>query len=278
MKPVINQLKLVIGNRQSKIPRGFTQVDLICLAAVVGLLVSCLVWTHSGERARQARCRANLKQLSLSFHGFALDHGGALPPATIDVVDMSWDKWVMPYLGGRQTAKNVAPGKVDSALIYAAMLHCPNQLAAQGSPRTYVMPVHDMADLNWPPGAHNTTGLGLTWSDIQLKRKLGAGGLGLAKKNPEALALLKLAALPAPADTLLLAEWGREDNQVGSRRGATVKDWETQRDLINQKPTLAHPGGRLNYLMADGHVELLLPLQTGIIGAPAGIWTIEAGD
>ena len=35
--------------------------------------------------------------------------------------------------------------------------------------------------------------------------------------------------------------------------------------------------GRLNYLMVDGHVELLSPLQTGSFDGTAGIWTVKKG-
>jgi prepilin-type processing-associated H-X9-DG protein len=39
-------------------------------------------------------------------------------------------------------------------------------------------------------------------------------------------------------------------------------------------------GGKLNYLMLDGHVELLRPIQSGgHVGAGnQGLWTIRPGD
>jgi len=136
---------------------------------------------------------------------------------------------------------------------------------------------NDMTPWNWPLGPHNTTGLGLVWSGTQLERKFGPDGAARAREHPESLALLKLADLHAPAETLLLTEWGRDDNQVGGSKCATVDKWETQRDFIAQHRAQSH-AGRFNYLMVDGHVELLEPIETGIAGAAGGLWTIVAGD
>ena len=53
--------------------------------------------------------------------------------------------------------------------------------------------------------------------------------------------------------------------------------------LSNDTLTL-HPGGAVNYLFVDTHVEALQPYSTEVIGpagspaAPQGIWTVAAGD
>jgi prepilin-type processing-associated H-X9-DG protein len=132
---------------------------------------------------------------------------------------------------------------------------------------------HDMAPENWPPGPGNTTGVGLQW-DARNEVKL----LGSETTNIDDLALVKFSMLPDPADILLLTEYPDVQNRMGSLEGITVSSVSQQGSPIsNNWPKLLHYG-RFNYLMADGHVEMLTGLQTGGMNGHAGIWSIKEDD
>jgi prepilin-type processing-associated H-X9-DG protein len=50
-----------------------------------------------------------------------------------------------------------------------------------------------------------------------------------------------------------------------------------QQGFFQDNSTKFH-GGRFNYLMIDGHVELLSPLQTGSFDGTSGIWSLKEKD
>jgi prepilin-type processing-associated H-X9-DG protein len=97
--------------------------------------------------------------------------------------------------------------------------------------------------------------------------------------------VIRLALIPEPADTLLLTEHVSPANWLWNSSHATVASTGEQLQSKTIQPARFH-GGRFNYLMIDGHVETLRPIETvghvGQVGAnPAthyGIWTIRPGD
>ena len=100
-----------------------------------------------------------------------------------------------------------------------------------------------------------------------------------ALQKPELLPALKRTILPAPAETLLLTEFMTAGNTMGNVFCTRLWGVNEQEPVFKQAPRLHY--GRFNYLLADGHVDLLTKLQTGGGGgneSPSGIWTIKAGD
>jgi len=66
--------------------RGFTLIELLVVIAIIAILAAILfpVFSRAREKARQASCQSNLKQLSLAFTMYADDHDEALPGAGYD--------------------------------------------------------------------------------------------------------------------------------------------------------------------------------------------------
>jgi prepilin-type processing-associated H-X9-DG protein len=246
---------------------AFTRADALATLVAVMLLGGWLGFRYLGERGRIARCTWNLRALGGAMQSFANDHGDALPPAGIEAPQITWDMQLMPYL-------KPGLGKSDSPSAQMRLLKavtptffCPSDPISRGDrPRSYAMSAHDMGPENWPLGPDNTTGLGLWWGENDEVRLLGH-----KSQNPDELALVKLSWLPDPANTLLLTEYPDKQNRMRSKYCVTIQGAAQQSSAINNLASPFHYH-RVNYLMADGHVELLSPLGS------IGIWNLKNGD
>jgi prepilin-type N-terminal cleavage/methylation domain-containing protein/prepilin-type processing-associated H-X9-DG protein len=61
--------------------KGFTLVELLVVIAIIAILAAILfpVFARAREKARQATCMSNLKQVALAIRGYADDHEGFGP-------------------------------------------------------------------------------------------------------------------------------------------------------------------------------------------------------
>jgi prepilin-type N-terminal cleavage/methylation domain-containing protein/prepilin-type processing-associated H-X9-DG protein len=65
--------------------RRFTLIELLVVIAIIGILASLLLpaLRRARERALQVKCLVNMRHSSLSFHVYAVDYNGAMPPGTV---------------------------------------------------------------------------------------------------------------------------------------------------------------------------------------------------
>jgi len=61
--------------------RGFTLIELLVVIAIIAILAAILfpVFARAREKARQASCQSNLKQISLAFIMYAQDYDESMP-------------------------------------------------------------------------------------------------------------------------------------------------------------------------------------------------------
>lgn len=61
--------------------RGFTLIELLVVIAIIAILAAILfpVFANAKERARQAKCLSNLKQLTQAFRSYCDDNNGVMP-------------------------------------------------------------------------------------------------------------------------------------------------------------------------------------------------------
>ncbi|MCD6359313.1 MAG: DUF1559 domain-containing protein [Armatimonadetes bacterium] len=111
--------------------RGFTLIELLVVIAIIAILAAILfpVFARAREKARQANCSSNLKQIGLAFAMYAQDYdevylhgrdmnyastGGWGAHADVDDYD-DWPVFLYPYIKNAQIFQCPSSNK-DNAL------------------------------------------------------------------------------------------------------------------------------------------------------------------
>jgi prepilin-type processing-associated H-X9-DG protein len=191
------------------------------------------------------------------------DNDDRLPFAYIQYDEwesVAWDGLIYSFVLGDCEISSSSLDKEND------LLRCPVDTMGDRT-RTYAMPQHDMNSTNWPPGPKNGTGVGLWWSCWAEGNASLTEVVSIVGKIPA----VRLEMIRAPASTLLLTEHASSVNSMFAYNGATISGPNDHLDTKTRRMNRYH-NGKFNYLMVDGHVELLLPAQK------QGIWTIQPND
>lgn len=92
--------------------RGFTLIELLVVIAIIAILAAILfpVFAKAREKARQASCQSNLKQIALSLRMYAQDYDEAncpRRPSGAAPTSMFWYNVIQPYV--KNTQVNLCP-------------------------------------------------------------------------------------------------------------------------------------------------------------------------
>jgi prepilin-type N-terminal cleavage/methylation domain-containing protein/prepilin-type processing-associated H-X9-DG protein len=81
---------------------GFTLIELLVVIAIIAILAAILfpVFAKAREKARQASCLSNIKQLALAWLSYSQDYDECLPPQYWD--SRYWAIIITPYLKNTQ--------------------------------------------------------------------------------------------------------------------------------------------------------------------------------
>jgi len=86
--------------------RGFTLIELLVVIAIIAILAAILfpVFAKAREKARQASCLSNTKQLGLGFMQYAQDYDEMLPQDYRNAwaTRYSWRAMIYPYVKNAQ--------------------------------------------------------------------------------------------------------------------------------------------------------------------------------
>lgn len=207
---------------------AFSLVEVLIVIGIIATLAVLLVPSLDSmrNRAQQARCASNLRQIGSALLQYAGENNGALPPGR------TWDREISPYFG-------IADWNVKGA--HTTVLTCPmdkrtGPLASEKYPRSYTSSQIKPADPTQ----------GVFGDDVNFTSR-------------------RLSAIPRPGSTIVIFEYFTDatGKPIGNEQFMQAYGYSAGYQSTASLPRLAngryYHGSAFNYLFADGHVEAMPP-------------------
>jgi prepilin-type N-terminal cleavage/methylation domain-containing protein/prepilin-type processing-associated H-X9-DG protein len=106
--------------------KGFTLIELLVVIAIIAILAAILfpVFAQAREKARQASCLSNLKQIGIALSMYQSDFDTQYPPSQLPStgLNVSWPTMIYPYVKNEQVfiCPSTSPGSFTPDGTYIA--------------------------------------------------------------------------------------------------------------------------------------------------------------
>ncbi|MBC7287953.1 MAG: DUF1559 domain-containing protein [Armatimonadetes bacterium] len=118
---------------------GFTLIELLVVIAIIAILAAILfpVFARAREKARQASCESNLKQISLAILMYAQDYDERLPDHCGQKTANCWAVSIYPYVKNAQLFACPSYGASNTMGIWRDYANGPSHSFNPPIPRSY---------------------------------------------------------------------------------------------------------------------------------------------
>ncbi len=217
--------------------RGFTLIELLVVIAIIAILAAILfpVFARAREKARQASCQSNEKQLALAMLMYVQDYDERLPMRWVErgSDDIYIPDMIYPYVKNAQIFE--CPSKAYTYSLYLG------EATRSSKPLSY----------GWLGGSPSHPGASATAACSVCGRTCSQNYHCF-----DGYRAVKLAVLQAPANTLMI----HEGFSVG------CPDYDNGNHTFCDRtatPAYQTHNGMNNYAFMDGHVKTLNRLDPG---------------
>jgi prepilin-type N-terminal cleavage/methylation domain-containing protein/prepilin-type processing-associated H-X9-DG protein len=238
--------------------RAFTLIELLVVIAIIAILAAILfpVFAQARDKARQAACLSNTKQLALGVIQYSQDYDEALPVAGYNAQCRGrWQWQIYPYVKNEQvfTCPNISqqPWRATTGVNYNYTCGNSGQVITSG------LGQYDKGGYGWNYALHGDSG------DVTGAALDRASGYSLAAINK-------------PAETVIIGETGFVGT-TSQDSGWAMMAWDPRntgsasfgqpglfaqgRHQVEQTATMQGKPvpikGRLNCVFLDGHAKNL---------------------